>query len=96
MPTHPLHLESLGSPQSSAMAPSWIDLPGKKEPRPLLSGTEPVPGPEEPRAATQLDGLELTVGRIAIFGATGILVKELLTGESILDQCGDVLNRCLS
>ena len=48
------------------------------------------------RQQERLDGLELIVGRVAIVGAAGILVKELLTGESILDQCQEALQQCLA
>ena len=48
------------------------------------------------RQQERLDGLELIVGRVAIVGAAGIIIKELVTGESILDQCHDALQQCLA
>jgi hypothetical protein len=36
---------------------------------------------------------ELVVGRIAMIAAMLLLVKEIFTGESFLDQCADILVR---
>ena len=43
------------------------------------------------QASVILDQAELVVGRMAMLGATILLVQELCTGESILEQCGDAL-----
>lgn len=53
-----------------------------------------LPSKEEPEAKV-LDGLELIVGRLAMFGATGIMVNEFSTGESIIDQCHDAFQTCV-
>lgn len=42
-------------------------------------------------ASATLDQAELVIGRIAMLGALILLVQEVCTGESILEQCGDAL-----
>ncbi|GKY93968.1 hypothetical protein MPSEU_000363700 [Mayamaea pseudoterrestris] len=75
-------LESQPSSSASSNLPSWMDLPSKKE-REILT-------------VAQLDGAELLIGRIAMVGAVGIIVNEIFTGASILDQCQDALHQCLT
>jgi hypothetical protein len=53
--------------------PSWIELP---RPFPERKSTD------EPQA-------ELVLGRSAMVGALGFLVGEVLTGESVVEQCAD-------
>jgi hypothetical protein len=88
----PLHLSTMESSSSSQSqqqqqqqpqdqsVPSWIDLPNKVDSAP----------------SSALDGMELIVGRIAMIGATGIIIKEVFTGESVLEQCRDAFQYCLS
>ena len=59
--------------------PSWIELP-----RRFLEGQ-----------SNQHDDAELLLGRMAMVGALGFLVGEILTGESVIEQCVDVLDNLI-
>jgi len=63
--------------------PAWVNLPSRR--REYDSHAEAAPG------VGAIEELEMLVGRIAMVGATGILLKELVSGESILEQVTDVL-----
>jgi hypothetical protein len=43
-----------------------------------------------------LDQLELIVGRAAMVGATVLLIQEVFTGESILEQCSEALGNVVA
>jgi hypothetical protein len=43
-----------------------------------------------------LDRTELLVGRVAMVGATLLLIKEIATGESILEQVNEFLSQLIS
>lgn len=55
--------------------PSWIELP-----RPFLE-----------RQSNQHGDAELLLGRLAMVGALGFLVGEIVTGETVVEQCADAL-----
>jgi Leu/Phe-tRNA-protein transferase len=55
-----------------------------------------LPYKAESEPSKLMDSMELWVGRVAMIGATGIFVKEVFTGESILDQCQTALQQCVS
>jgi len=75
-----------GSTNDNAAAkrlPAWINLPTRGRLR--RSGDY-----GDGAAPAQLEALELAIGRTAMVAATALLCKELFTGESVLDQVGDV------
>lgn len=58
--------------------------------------SRPLRRDEVVRRARELDRTELVVGRVAMVGATLLLIKEVVTGESILEQVNEVLSRLVS
>jgi hypothetical protein len=57
-------------------AQDWTALPQRRD--------------ELVQRARELDRFELVVGRVAMVGATVLLVKELFTGESFVEQVTDI------
>jgi hypothetical protein len=60
--------------------PSWIELPR------LVSV----------RKTTDEAQAELMLGRVSMIGALGFIVGEILTGESIVEQCADVFTNLVA
>jgi hypothetical protein len=60
--------------------PSWIELPR------IVSV----------RKSTDEAQAELVLGRLAMVGALGFLAGELLTGESVVEQCADFLSKLVT
>jgi hypothetical protein len=68
-------LSDMDEKQPKAL-PSWVNLPNR-----------------ETRQAvkTQLFETEISVGRVAMVGAVGLILQELVTGESVLEQLSDLV-----
>lgn len=56
--------------------PDWVNLPNRVSRRAVTS---------------TLFGTEIQIGRIAMVGAVGLCIKEVITGESVLEQITDIV-----
>lgn len=74
-PMSSLPVSSVPGEQTESVVPTWTDLPSK----------------ETDTLQKDLDEAEIGIGRIAMVGAIGILARELMTGESILEQFIDTV-----
>jgi hypothetical protein len=68
-------LSGMDEKQPKAL-PSWVNLPNRETRQEIK---------------TQLFETEISVGRIAMVGAVGLILQELVTGESVLEQLSDLV-----
>lgn len=66
---------------SSSRLPAWVHLPASKQDNVELK---------------ELQRVELMIGRLAMFGAIGLIGKELVTGQSFAEQFLDLVTSVTS
>jgi hypothetical protein len=66
-----------GMDEKQSKLPSWVNLPNRETARQAVK--------------TTLFETEISVGRLAMVGAVGLILQELVTGESILEQLSDMV-----
>lgn len=77
--------------RTSTTAVYQSSVPQDKSPRGRLPSWVDLPNRASDNLKSNLYQTELSVGRVAMVSAIGLLIKEVVTGESILEQVSDVI-----